>query len=95
MKIPVAHAEGRYYADDKTINSLISNDQIMFKYCTADGEVNDEINPNGSLLNIAGVCNKERNVFGMMPHPERAADIELANQDGLMLFENIINYAIS
>ena len=95
VKIPVAHAEGRYYADDKTINSLISNDQIMFKYCTADGEVNDEINPNGSLLNIAGVCNKERNVFGMMPHPERAADIELANQDGLMLFENIINYAIS
>ena len=95
IKIPIAHAEGRYYADNKTINSLISNDQIIFKYCTADGEVNDKINPNGSLLNIAGICNKERNVFGMMPHPERAADVDLTNQDGMVLFENIINYAIN
>ena len=95
LLIPIAHAEGRYYADNKTINSLISNDQIIFKYCTADGEVNDKINPNGSLLNIAGICNRERNVFGMMPHPERAADVDLANQDGVVLFENIINYAIN
>ena len=90
IKIPIAHAEGRYYANKKTIEELISNDQILFKYCREDGSINNDVNPNGSLLNIAGICNKERNVYGMMPHPERAADNELSNQDGKILFESII-----
>jgi len=90
LKIPIAHAEGKYYADEKTQNSLINNDQILFKYCNEEGDVSNLANPNGSLLNIAGICNKDRNVFGMMPHPERAADVELFNQDGKLLFNSIL-----
>ena len=89
--IPIAHAEGRYFADEETLNLLIDNDQILFKYCDKDGNITDDSNPNGSLLNIAGICNKERNVFGMMPHPERASDEELNNNDGRLLFESILN----
>jgi phosphoribosylformylglycinamidine synthase len=89
-KIPIAHGEGRYYADDATIQKLHSNNQILFQYCTEDGEVNDAVNPNGSIDNIAGVCNENRNVFGMMPHPERAADAELGNLDGKAMFESIL-----
>ena len=91
IKIPIAHAEGKYFADEKTLTSLLDNDQILFKYSNANGDVTDNANPNGSLMNIAGICNKERNVFGMMPHPERASDAELTNQDGILLFESIIN----
>jgi phosphoribosylformylglycinamidine synthase I len=91
-KIPIAHGEGRFYADDDTIKRLISNDQVLFRYATEDGEVTDEINPNGSLNNIAGICNEQRNVFGMMPHPERAADRNLANEDGRAFFESILKY---
>jgi phosphoribosylformylglycinamidine synthase len=69
----------------------VENDQILFKYSDIDGNITEEANPNGSLMNIAGVCNKDRNVFGMMPHPERAADGELNNQDGRLLFESILN----
>jgi phosphoribosylformylglycinamidine synthase len=90
IKIPIAHAEGRYYADDKILSSLINNDQILFKYSDKDGVVEANSNPNGSKLNIAGICNKNRNVFGLMPHPERAADDELKNQDGIVLFESIL-----
>ena len=90
LKIPIAHAEGRYYADNETINDLIKNDQIIFKYCDKDGNVNDKFNPNGSLHNIAGICNLERNVYGMMPHPERAADTYLSNVDGRLLFDSLI-----
>lgn len=89
-KIPIAHGEGRYYAGEETIQKLAANNQILFKYCTEDGEVNDEVNPNGSIDNIAGICNENRNVFGMMPHPERAADSELANLDGKAMFESIL-----
>lgn len=92
LKIPIAHGEGRYYADDKTIQKLIDNDQILFKYCSETGEITEDSNPNGSLLNIAGVCNKNRNVFGMMPHPERAADDELKNTSGRVVFESILKY---
>tara|TARA_B110000003_G_scaffold271882_1_gene306782 strand:+ start:3041 stop:3730 length:690 start_codon:yes stop_codon:yes gene_type:complete len=91
IKMPIAHAEGRYFADQTTLNNIINNDQILFKYCDENGEVSEEINPNGSLMNIAGICNAERNVFGMMPHPERAADKQLGNEDGRLLFESIIN----
>ncbi len=90
VKIPIAHGEGKYFADEETLQSLIKNDQILFKYCDENGNINDEGNPNGSILNIAGVCNADRNVFGMMPHPERAADKELNNQDGLTLFKSIL-----
>lgn len=91
IKIPIAHGEGRYFCDKKTINDLIEHDQILFKYCDEKGSVTDAINPNGSLLNIAGICNKDRNVFGMMPHPERASDKSLRNQDGKILFDSILN----
>jgi len=91
LKIPIAHGEGRYFGSKETIDSLIKNDQILFKYCDKDGNISEKTNPNGSIINIAGVCNKERNVFGMMPHPERAADKELKNQDGKILFNSILN----
>ena len=92
IKIPIAHGEGRFFADEKTMNSLKKNDQIIFKYCNSNGEVSEASNPNGSLENIAGICNKEKNIFGMMPHPERAADVLLSNTDGVALFKSIMNY---
>ncbi len=95
LEIPIAHAEGRYFASEKTLNSLIKNDQILFKYSDKNGVVNERANPNGSLMNIAGICNENRNVFGMMPHPERAADTELNNTDGKILFESILNQILS
>lgn len=93
LKIPVAHGEGNFYADKNSIEELKQNDQILFRYCDAAGNYSDEANANGSTENIAGVCNKNRNVFGLMPHPERAADSLLANQDGLAIFESILSVA--
>ena len=90
LTIPIAHGEGRYYADEKTLKELEKNDQILFKYCDENGAVTPESNPNGSVLNIAGICNKERNVFGMMPHPERASDKELTNTDGRYIMESLL-----
>ena len=92
IKIPIAHGEGRFFADEKTIKGLEKNNQIIFRYCNENGEVSESSNPNGSLSNIAGICNKEKNVFGMMPHPERAADHLLNNTDGINLFKSILNY---
>jgi len=92
IKIPIAHGEGRFFADENTMNTLKKNDQIIFKYCNSNGEVLESSNPNGSLENIAGICNKEKNIFGMMPHPERAADVLLSNTDGVALFKSIMNY---
>ena len=91
-KIPIAHGEGRYYASDETIEKLEDNDQILFKYSNEQGEVVNDANPNGSVNNIAGICNEGRNVFGMMPHPERASDKELANEDGKAMFLSILNH---
>lgn len=90
LKVPIAHGEGRYFAQEETMKQLIDNDQILFKYCDEQGIVTDQANPNGSLLNIAGICNAKRNVFGMMPHPERAADKELQNTDGVHVFTSIL-----
>jgi phosphoribosylformylglycinamidine synthase I len=90
LKIPIAHADGRYFADDATLQELKDNDQILFRYCTADGQVTEVANPNGTLDNIAGICNAKRNVFGMMPHPERAAEDALGNSDGRILFESLL-----
>ena len=92
IKIPIAHGEGRFFADDITLEELEKNNQIIFKYCDKNGNVSDESNPNGSLANIAGICNKNKNVFGMMPHPERAADPILSNVDGVNLFKSILSY---
>ncbi len=91
LKIPIAHGEGKYFADADTIKKLNTNGQILFRYCDEDGNITDAANPNGATDNIAGVCNEKRNVFGMMPHPERAADSELGNEDGKFLFESILN----
>ncbi|MEZ4949093.1 MAG: phosphoribosylformylglycinamidine synthase subunit PurQ [Saprospiraceae bacterium] len=89
-KIPIAHAEGRYYAAPEVIETLKNNDQILFKYCDATGAVTPDANPNGTLENIAGICNANRNVFGMMPHPERASEDILGNADGRAMFESLL-----
>lgn len=90
LKVPIAHGEGNYYDSAEAIQRLEDNDQVLFRYCDADGKVGTESNPNGTINNIAGICNAQRNVFGMMPHPERAADAELRNEDGRRLFESIL-----
>jgi len=95
LKMPIAHGEGRYFAEAKTIVELETNDQILFKYCNEKSEITEDSNPNGSIKNIAGVCNKDRNVFGMMPHPERAADIELKSTNGRKLFESILSKTLA
>ncbi len=87
LKIPVAHGEGRYFADATTMENLKQNDQIVFRYCDEQGEVHIDANPNGSASNIAGICNAGRNVFGMMPHPERATSAALNNVDGRFILE--------
>lgn len=89
-QIPIAHGEGRFFASNDVIEKLEKNNQILFKYCTAEGDIDNSVNPNGSVENIAGICNEKRNVFGMMPHPERAADNELENIDGRAMFESIL-----
>ncbi len=90
LKVPIAHGEGNFYADAKTLEQLNKNQQVIFRYCDENGNVSPESNPNGAAENIAGICNTGRNVFGMMPHPERAADKELFNEDGKYLFDSIL-----
>lgn len=90
LKIPLAHGEGNYFADAETLKKLNDNQQILFRYCNENGDIDEISNPNGSIENIAGVCNEGRNVFGLMPHPERAADCVLGNEDGLAIFESIL-----
>lgn len=90
LKIPIAHGDGRFYADAETLAELEANDQILFKYCQPNGEIATEANPNGAVDNIAGICNKQRNVFGMMPHPERASEDILGNADGHRLFDSLV-----
>lgn len=87
LKIPVAHGEGRYFADAPTMESLEKNNQIVFRYCDENGEISIDANPNGSTNNIAGICNAQHNVFGMMPHPERASSSALHNTDGKWILE--------
>lgn len=90
-KIPIAHGEGNYFTEAKSLAEMKKNGQILFRYCDAEGNVNEASNPNGSLENIAGVCNARKNVFGMMPHPERAADAVLGNTDGKAIFESLLS----
>ena len=90
LKIPIAHGEGRYFADDKTLKKLNDNKQILYRYCNESGNILRQ-NPNGSAEGIAGICNEQRNVFGMMPHPERACNIELGNEDGKQIFKELFS----
>ncbi len=93
LKIPVAHGEGNYFCDKKTLASLKANDQIIFRYADAQGQVNDQSNPNGSIDNIAGICNERGNVLGMMPHPERCMEPEMGSVDGKELFLSLLKAA--
>jgi phosphoribosylformylglycinamidine synthase len=90
LKIPVAHAEGNYYTDPVTLAGLQANAQVVFRYCTADGQVTPGANPNGSVDNIAGIRNAEGNVLGMMPHPERSAEEMLGNEDGRLILTSML-----
>ena len=89
LRMPIAHGEGNFYADDATLDDLERNQQVIFRYCDSEGRVIAEANPNGSARNIAGICNRARNVFGMMPHPERCTEALLGNADGLGVFKSI------
>ena len=89
--VPIAHGEGRYFADADTLKQLNDNGQVLFRYCDEEGNITPESNPNGAVENIAGVSNAAGNVFGMMPHPERASDKELSNTDGGYIFESIMS----
>jgi len=91
LQVPVAHGEGNYFTDDDRLKKLQDNDQIVFRYCNEEGEIDEESNFNGSIDNIAGICNKQRNVMGMMPHPERAMEKQLGSNDGKLIFESILN----
>ncbi len=90
LKIPIAHGEGKYFIESESLKKMTANGQILFRYCDESGNITEESNPNGAIENIAGVCNVTKNVFGMMPHPERASDAELFNSDGKFLFESIL-----
>lgn len=92
LKIPIAHNEGNYYIDDDGLKSLEKNGQIVFRYCSPDGDVNKESNPNGALANIAGIINREGNVLGMMPHPERSSEAELGSEDGFLILRSILKW---
>lgn len=90
ITVPIAHGEGSYYADPETLQELDDQRQVLFRYCTADGQIDASSNPNGSLNHIAGICNRQGNVLGMMPHPERAADPMVGGTDGLRLFQGLL-----
>jgi phosphoribosylformylglycinamidine synthase subunit PurQ / glutaminase len=90
IRVPIAHGEGCYFADDATLEKLRNNKQILWQYCDAAGALAEANNPNGSLWNIAGICNETRNVAGLMPHPERASEALLGGADGLLIFESLI-----
>ena len=91
LRLQIAHGEGNYFADEDTLDRLEANDQVVFRYCDQEGRLTSEANPNGSSRGIAGICNVERNVLGMMPHPERGAEAILGNADGLAIFKSMAN----
>jgi phosphoribosylformylglycinamidine synthase I len=90
LRVPISHGEGRYYADGPTLDALEASGRVAFRYCTPDGDVTPEANPNGSLRNIAGIVNERGNVLGMMPHPERASEPLMGGEDGLLLWRSVI-----
>ena len=95
LKMPIAHGEGNYYADAQTLDRLERNRQVIFRYVTATGDVTKDANPNGSLANIAGICNEARNVVGLMPHPERACESALGSDDGKIVLESVVSALIA
>jgi phosphoribosylformylglycinamidine synthase subunit PurQ / glutaminase len=95
LKIPIAHGEGRYYADEKTLDSLEKNDQVIYRYCDDKGNLTESANPNGAIRNIAGICNSNRNVFAMMPHPERACSEALGNTDGRIILKTLLMQSLA
>ena len=95
LKIPIAHGEGNYYADAQTLDRLERNRQVIFRYVTATGDATKDANPNGSLANIAGICNEARNVVGLMPHPERACESALGSDDGKIVLESVVSALIA
>ncbi len=92
IQAPIAHNDGNYFCDPATLDALERNNQIIFRYTTPDGREEAAANPNGSIANIAGICNRERNVMGLMPHPERASEIELGSADGLIIFQSLLQW---
>jgi phosphoribosylformylglycinamidine synthase len=90
LMIPIAHGEGRYFAKDQLLDDLEANNQVIYKYCDEDGNITPESNHNGAIRNIAGICNKDRNIFGMMPHPERACSETLGNTDGRIILKSLL-----
>ena len=94
LRVPISHGEGRYFADEATLDELAENGQVVFRYCTAAGDVTPEANPNGSLRNIAGIVNGRGNVLGMMPHPERASEALMGGTDGLLLWRSVIEAGV-
>lgn len=95
VQVPIAHGEGRFHCDEETLKTLHEKNQILFRYCDENGQVTPESNPNGALDNIAGICNAGRNVFGMMPHPERCSDPVLGNTEGKLIFDSILNTVLA
>ena len=91
VRMPISHGEGRYFIDQETFKRLVDNDQVVFRYCDERGNLTKEANPNGSLDHVAGVCNERRNVLGLMPHPERAAEAILGSEDGRLMFASILD----
>ena len=94
IQVPVSHGEGRYFADEVTLNALEDANRVVFRYATPDGELTPDANPNGSERNIAGIINERGNVLGMMPHPERAVEALMGGEDGLLIFRSIVESAI-
>jgi phosphoribosylformylglycinamidine synthase len=90
LQLPIAHGEGCYFAEQKTLQELTDNGQIVLRYVDRKGQVTPDANPNGSIESIAGICNREGNVFGLMPHPDRASDIRLGSADGLKIFHSML-----
>lgn len=95
LRIPIGHMEGNYYCDTPTLNGLKRQNRIVFRYCAADGQITPEANPNGSLDNIAGICNQGRNVLGMMPHPDRSSEALLGSADGAKIFQSMVLAGVS
>jgi phosphoribosylformylglycinamidine synthase I len=92
LKIPIAHSDGNYFIPPEGLRKLKENDQIVFRYCDEAGNITTEANPNGSVENIAGICNQSKNVLGMMPHPERASELILGSEDGKYIFQSIVDF---
>ena len=94
LRIPIGHGDGNFFAEAETLKRIENNGQVVFRYVTADGQITPEANPNGSLNNIAGIVSEQRNVLGMMPHPDRSSEDLLGSADGKLIFESMVNASV-